>query len=321
MPFWRSHSDHARYVDMWMFPNLHPTNIDLLQRLKSADDRQFGTNMDIVGTVSEYVPKQRGWVVSHQIGLRTDIWHPDAQERSRSLARMRTLRRQQLQAEIRRSGRLTAAERTALEARLEVDSVTQMTIGDIEQRRLVLKHFRSTGTRIRWTGTIEELTSWEVANSLAANRPLLSLAVNLAGRDAFTIFQQHSRRVRYPAVYGFCHFDEQSRRMWNITVKRRWISLGADFDVLADGKRIGMIDGNLIGFGYNAYVDIQDPVLGKDGRLMDMLSMFASSVGYHRGIWKSLRRRMQSIRKGRHVEHIIDNEELRLLTAPRRRAA
>ncbi len=319
MPWWRRHSPHARYVDLWMFPRMHPTNIELLQRLKSADDRQFGANMDVCGTVSEYNEQKKGWVQSYCVGIRTDLWTPDATERQQTIRKLQAQRREQLRDDIKSSGRLNASQQALLERRLQDEAVMQLQIGDIERRRLVLKHFRTTGTRMSWTGSIEELTSWEVANSLAANRPLLSLSMNLSGIDVFTIVQQQRRSFRIPAVYGFCYLNQATRRLWNITIKRKWISFGADFDIEADGSRIGAIDGNLIGFGYNAYIDVYHPELAQDRRFMEVLTLFTSSVGYHKGIWKSLQSRMQAVRANRAYQHVIDADELRLLEAPRRR--
>jgi len=89
---------------MWSFLHMHPTNFDLLQRLKSADDRQFGANMDVCGTISER-DLRSDWEKTHVVGIRSDVWKSAG------------------------------------------------------HRRLVLKLFKSTGERIRWAGTVEEITT------------------------------------------------------------------------------------------------------------------------------------------------------------------
>ena len=63
----RKPSRKRRFVDMWLVPNMHPTNIEVLQKLKFADDRQFGTNMDVVGTVSEQDTKAGDWQKTHLV--------------------------------------------------------------------------------------------------------------------------------------------------------------------------------------------------------------------------------------------------------------
>ena len=61
-----------RYVDMWALPGMHPSNVELLQKLKTADTNKFTTNMDCVGTVKEQDLESGKWEKSHLIGIRTD---------------------------------------------------------------------------------------------------------------------------------------------------------------------------------------------------------------------------------------------------------
>ena len=42
-----------RYVDMWALPGMHASNVEFMQKLKTADTNHFTTHMDTVGTVSE----------------------------------------------------------------------------------------------------------------------------------------------------------------------------------------------------------------------------------------------------------------------------
>lgn len=262
----RKHTS-TRYVDMWKFPKMHPTNIDLLQRLKSGDDRQFGMNMDVCGTISSKDRETRDWDKTHLAAIRSDVWNT------------------------------------------------------IDKRRLVMKIFKTTGERIRWLGTIEEITTREVHNSLGSKRPVLTLAVILPGYEYLVNVQQNHRTFRIPSIFTFCFHDEREDRVWYINLKRKWISIGADFVIESGGQKIGEIDGKLIGLGYNAYIHVDEPSLAKNRRFMDLLTLFTTSVGYHRAIRKSIRRRVHAIRSGKPIEHIIEDEEFWLLKNPRRRAA
>ena len=257
----------SRYVDMWAFIKMHPTNIDLLQRLKSADDRQFGTNMDVCGSVSSKDPNTSDWDKTHIVGIRSDAWNSD------------------------------------------------------DQRRLVMKLFKSTGERIRWIGTIEEITTREVHNSIGSQRAVLTLAVILPGYEYLVNIQQNHRTFRIPSIFTFCFHDEDQDRVWYINVKRKWISLGADFVVESGGQKIGEIDGKLIGFGYNAYVHVNEPTLAKNRRFVDLLTLFATSVGYHGAIRRCIKRRIRAIKSGQPLQHVVEDEEFWLLKNPRRRAA
>jgi len=256
----------SRYVDMWAFLNMHPTNIDIVQRLKSADDRQFGTNMDVCGSISRK-NKSFGWDKTHIVGIRTDVW----------------------------------------------DSA--------EHSRLVMKIFKTTGQRIRWTGTLEEITTREVHNSIGSRRAVLTLAAILPGHEYIVHVQQNHRTFRIPSIFTFCFHDEKHDRVWYINIKRKWISIGADFTIESGGKKIGEIDGKLIGFGYNAYVHVDEPTLAKNRRFLDLLTLFATSVGYHRAMRRNIKRRVRAIQSGEVSEHVVEDEELWLLKNPRRRAA
>jgi hypothetical protein len=256
-----------RYVDMWSLINMHPTNIDLLQKLKSADDRQFGSNMDVCVTISERDLKNSDWEKTHIVGIRSDVWEP------------------------------------------------------VDHRRLVMKMFKSTGKRIRWTGTAEEITTREVHNSIGSRRSVLSLAMLLPGYEYVVNVQQNHRTFRIPSVFTFSFLDEKKDRMWYITLKRKWFSFGSDFALESGGRKIGEIDGQLIGFGYNAHIRVYDPDLAGNRRFMDLLTLFAASVGHHRAMRKSVKRRVRAVRAGKPLKHVIEDEEFWLLKNPRRRAA
>ena len=267
----------SRYVDMWAFLSMHPTNVDLLGRLKSADDRQFGTNMDVCGSVSQH-SKTSGWDKTHIVGIRSDIWNPGENKR-------------------------------------------QKTRSSLPESRLVMKMFKSTGERIRWAGTIEEITTREVHNSIGSRRAVLSLAVLLPGYEYLVMVQQNHRTFRIPSIFTFGFYDEDQDRMRYVGIKRKWFSFGADFVIELGGRKIGEIDGRLIGLGYNAYVRVHEPSLAKNQRFLDLLTLFAATVGHHRAMRRSVRRRVRAARSGGSFQHVVEDEEFWLLKNPRRHAA
>lgn len=310
-----------RYVDMWAVAKIHPTNIELLQRLKMADDSQFGNHMDVCGTVSEYQPKTGDWAKTWAVGIRSDIWKPDKQEIEKSLRSLKDKRKTELRKDVRKSGRLSDEQRETLAGLIEKDSVTELTEKDIEQRRLILKLFRTTGKRMSWQGSIEELTTAEVHNSLGSKHSLLSFAAVLDGHQLVTRVEQNHRTFRVPAVFSFSFVDERNDRIWHINILRKWFSMGADFVIEADGRPIGLIDGAMIGLGYNATIGVTDRDLGLNRDFLDLVTLFACSVGYHKAMRKSLKRRLQAVRNGHSGCHVVEHEELNLFRNPRRRAA
>lgn len=309
-----------RFVDMWALPNLHPTNIELLQKLKSADDRQFGTNMDVVGTVSEQ-SDDGDWEKTHLVGIRSDLWSPDRKELDRTLNSLHKSRREQVRRQIKRSGRLSDQQRDQLQVRLADDHVMELAADDLEVRRLVLKLFKTNTSRMRWEGTIEELTTSEIHNTIGSKRELLSLAVILPGYEYLNQIQQNHRTFRIPSLFTFCFYDDRRARMWHVTIRRKWVSIGADFTVEVGGDRIGEIDGRLFSLGCDATISVENHPLAESGDFMDLLTLFASSVGYHRAIRKSIRRRVKAVKAGRTQQHIVEDEEMWLRKNPRRRAA
>ncbi|MCG8650189.1 MAG: hypothetical protein MI861_10160, partial [Pirellulales bacterium] len=248
-----------RYVDMWALPGIHPSNVELLQKLKTADTNHFTTHMDTVGTVSEQNAESGQWEKTHLIGVRTDIWKPDAEEMADALEVMQDRRKRELKQTIKKTGKLNQRQAALLDQQLADDQIMQMQSGEIEKRRLVLKLFKTTGTRVRWCGTIEQVTTTEIHNSIGSKRNLLTLVVMLPRNQFVTYIQQNHRTFRIPSIFTFGFYDED--RMWHLTLKRRWISIGADYDVEVDGQNIGELDGRLFSFGSDSYIDLDDHLL------------------------------------------------------------
>jgi hypothetical protein len=299
----------SRYVDMWAMPRLHPSNIQLLQRLKGADSGHFTKGMEVIGTISE-LDGERGWVQTHQIGIRSDVWKPSPSEVRQTLKAIKKQRRGWLKQGIRTTGTLNTAQTEKLDERLAADEIWNLSETDVESRRLVLKLFKNTGQTTRWCGTIEELTSSEVHNSLGSRRNLLTLLVIMPQTQCVTTIQENHRTFRYPAMFSLSYFDGQ--RMWYVRLQQRWVSLGPDFDVFVDGTWIGLLDGKLLCFGSDSYLDLQDHELVNDTQFIDLLTLFAASVGYHRAIRRSIGQRVRDTLRGHAQKHIVHGEELRL---------
>lgn len=305
-PNWGCH----RFVDMWALPGLHPSNIELLQKLKTADTQHFNTHMDIVGTVSEQDRDSGKWEKTHLVGLRNDVWRRDEKNLAGSLEQVKKQRKLSLRKLIKRSGRLSDKQTQVLGQSLASDDVMNLQWHDLERRRLVLKLFKTTGTRVRWCGTIEEVTTTEIHTSMGCKRNLISFVVLLPKNEYVTEIQQNHRTFRIPSLFSAGYVDEG--RVWHLLLKRHWFSFGADFQLEADGKRIGKVDGKLISFGSDAYIKIDDHPLAKDTHFVDLVTLFTASIGYHDTMRESIQSRVQAVKAGQSFRHIIEDEELRL---------
>ena len=324
MSWFQRKADRAlvhRYLDMWAFMGLHPTNIELLQRLKKADDQRFGANMDVCGTVSQRDLKTGDWEQTQLVGIRSDIWTPDAEQQTRLLDRIQNDRTQWLRKQTKRTGRLSADQEEQLKRRLEHDPIMQMRASEIENRRLVMKLFNTGSKRIRWGGSIEEVVSREVHNSLGAKRTMLSFASSLDRYEYLTLLQENNRTFRIPSTFSFCYYDDREDRMSYLRLKRKWISFGADYDIVGQSGKIGEIDGDLIGLGYNAHIYVFDERLAGNRQFVDLVTLFAATVGYQAEMRRSVRRRIRAVKKGLAVQSVIEDEEFQLLRNPRSRTA
>ncbi|MCO8122756.1 hypothetical protein NHH03_13495 [Stieleria sp. TO1_6] len=299
-----------RFVDMWALPGIHASNVEFLQKLKTADTNHFTTHMDCVGTVNSFDEQSGDWEKTHLVGMRTDVWKPDAEEMHSCLRSMQDKRRSELKRSIKSAGRLNAKQKDRLEQQLAEDHIMQMQSDEIQTRRLVLKLFRTTGDRVRWVGTIEEVTASEVHNSIGTGKVLLTMAAMLARSELVTTVQQNHRTFRIPSLFTFCYHD--GSRMWNLLLRRNWFSWGADFEIEADGEAIGEIDGKLFSFGSDSHLVFDPHPLVEQTQFVDLITLFAASVGYHRAMRKSIDRRVDAALSGQSHRNLLQNEELRL---------
>lgn len=290
-------------------PGMHSANVEFLQRLKTADTQHFTKNMDAVGTVSERNEEGKK-EKTHLIGIRTDIWKPDDEDIAETLEHLKEKRQDELRREIKRSGRLNAKQKIKLQAQVEDDKIMQMCCQDIEHRRLVMKLFKTSTKRTNWAGTIEQLTTHEIYNSMGSRRNLITLAAILPRYDYVTHIQQNHRTLRVPAVFSFGFYDDG--RMWHVLLRRRWLCVGADFDVVVDGKTIGLINGLLFAMGSDSRINLDAHPLSTCSQFVDLLTLFASSIGYHRAMRRSVGKRVEACKSGNWHQHVIDDDELRL---------
>lgn len=311
------------FIDMWAFLGMHATNINVLQKLKTAEDRQFTPGMDINGKISEIpIGDDIGKKDKEEIAImaiRSKVWDPPKEDLEKTLERVKKKKKEFIKKGIKkRGGRLNKEQKEELDEKLEEKEINKLTTTSIDKRRLIIKMFSSTGKRIHWKGTIEEITTKELHNSLASNHPLVYFTIVLSGYDYVTVVQQNLRYFALAPVYSFNYWDEKLDKMWYFTIFQRFISIGIDFDVYAEGRKIAFLDGKLVGLGGNSNVKIYDEFLAKDKKFADILVLFTSTVGYQRVMRKYIKKRMKSIIKSGKIEHIIEDEEFWMMKNPRR---
>ena len=297
-----------RYVDMWSVPGIHPTNSDFLQSYKMSDSQHFTRGMDIVGTISE---EQDGdWEKKYLIGIRSDIWKPDCKEVADTLKCLHEKRRKVLKQEIKKSGRLNAKQQSQLQQQMEEDKIMKLQCDDIEQRRLVMKLFKTTGKRLNWSGTIEQITTQEVQNSIGSRRTLLSFAVILPRYEMIIYLTQNHRTFSFTSVFSFSFFC--GGRMWPVCLKQRFGSIVPDYEIQVDGERIGFVNGVLFAMGSDSYVELYEHQLCHESKFVELLSLFAASIGYHKAMRRSVKRRVAACKSGDWQKCLVEDEELKI---------
>ena len=297
-----------RYVDMWAVPGVHPTNSDFLQSYKMADSQHFTRGMDVVGTVSEQ--NDGDWKKKYLIGIRADIWKPDAKEVADTLNCLHEKRRRELKKEIKKTGRLNAKQKSQLQKKLEADKIMSMQCDDIEQRRLVLKLFKTTGKRLNWAGTIEQITSREVQNSIGSRRTLLSFAVILPRNEMIVHLTQNHRTFSFTAIFSFSYYA--AGRMWPVCLRQRLGSIVPDYEILVDGERIGFVNGVLFAMGSDSYIELYEHQLCHEPGFVELMSLFSASIGYHKAMRRSVKRRVDACKSGDWQKCLIEDEELKI---------
>lgn len=297
-----------RYVDMWAVPGVHPTNSDFLQSYKMSDSQHFTRGMDVVGTVSEQ--EESGWEKQYLIGIRSDIWKPDCTEVADTLRCLHEKRRKELKEEIKKTGRLNAKQKSQLQQQLEADKIMKLQCDDIEQRRLVMKIFKTTGKRLNWAGTIEQVTTQEVQNSIGSRRTLLSFAIILPRYEMIVYLTQNHRTFSFTSVFSFSYFCDG--RMWPVCLRQRFGSLVPDYEILVDGERIGFVNGVLFAMGSDSYVELYEHKLGHESRFVELMTLFAASIGYHKAMRRSVKRRVAACKSGEWQKCLVEDEELKI---------
>lgn len=317
------------FVDMWAFLGMHATNIDIMKTIRRADDRQFTPGMDVNGMISEDPAEgQLGIKERTQIALmtiRSNLWEPPKEELEKTLEKVKKEKVDLIKKGIKkRGGRLNKEQKEELEEQVGNEGVEDIKTDDIDKQRLVMKMFAhrkkkdGSKTKLRWIGTIEESVTKELHNSLGSKHPLTFFSIILPGYDYVVNIEQNRRYWAFAPIFSFNYWDEKNQKMWYVTIKQRFISIGIDFDVYSEGRKVAFIDGKLIGLGGNSNIKIYDDVLARDKNFGNILTLFTSTVGYQRIIRRNLKKRMKSMLNNGNRQVIIEDEEFWMMKNPRR---
>lgn len=309
-------------LDLWWVVKHNPVNLDILNKLRTGEDRQFGRDMDIMGKIHE-LPTDDGRVEDKTetglVGIRNRLWKPPKEDRQDYLDSLQRKRRTELKREVRDGGgRLNAEEKRQYEALAATDPALNAGPDDIDMSRLVIKIFNNTAKNISWRGTVEECTALEVQRSFGRRGARMGFAVILSGFEYMVTLEHHHPCLDILPTYSFCYWDEKAKALRPITIRQKLVSFGVDFNIFAEGRKIGVIDGKLISMGHNSNIRLFDETLAGDNRFMDILLLFTCTVGFHKAIRKNIRRRIKGLKGKLLNHHVVDRDEMWLMKNPRR---
>ncbi|THB68100.1 MAG: hypothetical protein D6E12_07190 [Desulfovibrio sp.] len=309
------------FLDLWALVKHNPVNIDLLNKLRTGEDRQFGSDMDVMGKIFEepVLDSKEKRKETGLMGIRTPLWKPSKDDRTQTLTRMQKQREKDMRKEIKPGGgRLNAEQQRTFEALSARDEVLLAKPDNVDSGRLVIKLFANTGKDISWKGTIEELTMQEMHQSFGRRRTRMSFACIIPGYEYVAYIEQHHPFWALMPTFSFGYWDDATGTVRAITMRQKLVSFGVDFTVFAEGRRVAYIDGKLISVGHNSRITIHDEVLAKDKVFADILLLFTATAGFHKEIRKRIKRRMLGLSGKRTNLYVVDRDELWLMKNPRR---
>lgn len=198
-------------------------------------------------------------------------------------------------------------------------------------QRFVLRMFNCENDSYKWDGSLEEMPSREVSNTLKKEEPLKTFCVFLRTKEEVpfaTLIEEGAEEIaklgfltwRRPAMFAFSYYQKDTERMWQIVLRRRIFCLGTDFKVMAGKRYVGEIDGKILRWGTDSQVRVIDPELENDEAFMHILCLFAASIGFHKQINKSIKRQTHEAAHHGFITMNRECPELGLLKHSRREA-
>ena len=85
-----------------------------------------------------------------------------------------------------------------------------------------------------------------------------------------------------------------------------------DYEILVDSVRIGFVNGLVFAMGSDSYVELYDHKLSQVTGFIDLITLFAATIGYHKAMRRSVKRRVAACQSGDWQKCLIEDEELKI---------
>lgn len=187
---------------------------------------------------------------------------------------------------------------------------------DIPKKKIVIKFFTE---GISWKGSLEELISRGITNSLSANQGLPVFMINLATSDYLITMEKVIRRkFLEKSIFSFALVDEKTLISHSFSIVADRFSIGSDWNVINQkGDKIAEIDGSKFNIGGKFKIKINAKAYGYSNELDQVLILFATLTRYIDEVEDKLEDTLKKIKKD-DLEIEIDKEEANLYINPRR---
>ena len=182
-------------------------------------------------------------------------------------------------------------------------------------RRLVIKLFSET---LGWRGSLEMVVGRSLQLSLGAQGVSVpAFSVNLSRHEQIIQLERSAHKwPLFPEKFSFFIQTKDGPEFY--TLKRHWISIGADYTVYnAKGRKIGVLDHHIFNLG-GAWIVRLDPNYAS-AKLETVLELFCAMLKFNRASRKHIRRLVDKVRLGRLKPQLTHREEDLYLNPRRRR--
>lgn len=187
---------------------------------------------------------------------------------------------------------------------------------EIPKKKIVIKFFTE---GISWKGSLEELISRGITNSLSANQGLPVFMINLSTADYLIVMEKVIRRkFLEKSIFSFALVDEKTLVSHSFSIVADRFSIGSDWDVFNQRQeKIAEIDGSKFNIGGKFKIKINAKAVGYSNELDQVLILFSTLTRYINDVEDKLEDTLKMIKKD-DAEIVIDQEEANLYLNPRR---
>jgi hypothetical protein len=184
--------------------------------------------------------------------------------------------------------------------------------------RLILRIFSDSG---QWKGSIEEMVTWELGQSIAVDNPLPQFTAIMPIYDYVVPIRKVHQRATIRENYSFELINAKNFNVDIFELRSERISIGSDWNVLYRNikgeKKIADLDTKKLDLGGKVHIKIYEKQFADNEPLKTSLILFSSTIRYQDEIKNNIKNRLESVRKGE-LKISPKKSELWLMRNPRR---